>query len=164
VRLVPGVPQSRDARGAAAGRDGRGGRRHDAGVTSPKLLLAAGSVAASLAGLGPAVTHGAAAPVRTGAAGITVSAAAVRAGVAAQASLSAPANASRLVGVASGSPALAGRVRLTVTRASAGATLFTGSLATFHALPVQPGTRLVVSLTKPGGYAGLTASAQLRWS
>jgi len=133
-------------------------------VISPKLLLAASSVAASLVGLGPAVTHEASAPVRTGAEGMAVSATGLRAGVAARASLSVPRDASRLVGIATGSPVLAGRVRLTVTRAADGATLFTGSLATFHALPVQAGTTLVVTLEKPGGYAGLRASAQLRWS
>ena len=134
-------------------------------MTAPKLLLAAGSVAASLAGIGPAVTHGAAsAPVRAGSAGVTVSATDLRAGATVDSTLSVPAGATQLVGAAVGSPVLAGRVHLTVKRASDGATLFTGSLATFHSLPVRAGTGLVVSVQKPAGYAGLKARAVLSWS
>jgi hypothetical protein len=134
------------------------------GVTSPKLLLAAGSIAASLAGIGPAVTHGTTAPVRTSPTGLAVAAGALRAGAAVTTAVSVPTGMTELTGAASGSPALAGRVHLTVRRASDGATLFTGSLATFHTLPVQAGTPLLVSLEKPAGYGGLEASAVLQWS
>ena len=133
-------------------------------MTSPKLLLAAGSVAASLAGLGPAVTHGTTSPVRTGPAGLSVMAGALRAGAPVTTAVSVPEGMTQLVGAASGSPVLANRIRLTVRRASDGATLFVGSLATFHALPVHAGTPLLVSLQKPAGYAGLKASAMLQWS
>ena len=123
-------------------------------MTSAKLLLAAGSVAASLAGIGPAVTHGAsgaADPMMLSAAG-------------SKTTLTVPAGATTIVGRTTGSPALAERTRVTVTRASDGATLFTGSLATFRSLPVQAGTALVVQVQKPTGFAGLRASAQLRWA
>ena len=133
-------------------------------MTSPKLLLAAGSIAASLAGIGPAVTHGTTAPVRTSPAGLTVAAGALRAGASVTTAVSVPAGKTRLVGTASGSPALAGRIRLTVRRATDGAVLFTGSLATFRDLQVQAGTPLLVSLRKPAGYGGLKASGMLQWS
>jgi hypothetical protein len=71
---------------------------------------------------------------------------------------------SQLSGSSSGSPALAGRVHVTVLRAADGAVLFTGSLATFRTLPVQAGTKLVISVQRAYGYAGLKASALLRWS
>ena len=64
----------------------------------------------------------------------------------------------------SGSPALASRARLTVTRSTDGATLFTGSLATFHSLRVTPGSSLVLRVQKPAGFGGLRAGAALRWS
>ena len=151
--------------GAGPGSDTGGPLAHDEPVTSPKLLLAAGSVAASLAGIGPAVTHGASsAPVRAGSAGVTVSATDLRAGAAVDTSLTVPAGSTQLVGAAAGSPVLASRVHLTVTRSSDGATLFTGSLATFHTLPVRAGTGLVVSVQRPAGYAGLKARAVLSWS
>lgn len=134
-------------------------------MSSPRLLLAAGSVAASLAGIGPAVTHGSTvAPVRTSADGVAVTAGSLRAGAPLSSQVVVPAAASRLVGAAAGSRALAARVRLTITRASDDATLFTGSLATFRSLPVQAGTKLVVTVQRVPGYAGLRASAELRWS
>ena len=133
-------------------------------MTSPKLLLAAGSIAASLVGIAPAVTHGTTAPVRTSATGLTVAAGALRAGAPVSTSVSVPAGMTQLTGSASGSPALAGRIRLTVRRATDGALLFTGSLASFRALPVRAGTPLVVSLRRPAGYDGLKASAVLQWS
>ena len=51
-----------------------------------------------------------------------------------------------------------------LVRAADGATLFTGSLATFHTLPVVAGTKLVVTVQKPAGYAGVRAGAALSWS
>ena len=132
---------------------------------SPKLLLAAGSAAASLAGVVPAVTHGSAvAPLHSGAAGVAVSAGSLRAGASTSVRVDVPVGVSQLTGSSSGSPALAGRGHVTVTRAADGATLFTGSLATFRSLPVQAGTTLVVSVQRASGYAGLKASAMLRWS
>lgn len=132
---------------------------------SPKLLLAAGSAAASLAGVVPAVTHGSAVePLRSGAAGVAVSAASLRAGASSSVRVDVPVGVSQLSGSSSGSPALAGRVHVTVLRAADGATLFTGSLATFRTLPVQAGTTLVVRVVRAPGYAGLKASGLLRWS
>jgi hypothetical protein len=136
------------------------------GVTSPRLLLAAGSVAASLAGIGPAVVHGSpvAAPLQVGADGVAVSIAQLRGGSSQAVTVDVPQGISRLSGAASGSPALAGRVRLVVTRGSDGAVLFTGSLATFRSLPVESGASLVVKVQKPVGFRGLEAGALLRWS
>jgi hypothetical protein len=122
-------------------------------VTS-KLLLSAATAAAALASVAPAVTHGS-----TAAANGLVVAAADR-----SATLVAPQRASVLRGAASGSPALAARTRLTIVRTTDGATLFTGSLATFHALPVRAGASLRVQVQRPAGYTGLQASAMLRWS
>jgi hypothetical protein len=88
----------------------------------------------------------------------------LRSGATGSATLVVPASASALTGAASGSPVLANRVRLTVVRTSDGATLFTGSLATFHALAVSPGTQLEVRVAKPLGFRGLRAGAMLRWA
>ena len=135
-------------------------------MTSPRLLLAAGSVAASLVGIAPLAAPGAtpgSAPIRVGSAGIAVSVGQIaRAG--ARAKLVVPTGATKLAGTFSGSPALAARTRLTVARSSDGATIFTGSLATLHSLPVSAGTALVVSVQRPAGYAGLKAVAMLSWS
>ena len=132
---------------------------------SPKLLLAAGSAAASLAGVVPAVTHGSAVePLRSGAAGVAVSAGSLRAGASKTVRVDVPVGVSQLSGSSSGSTALAGRVHVTVLRAADGAILFTGSLATFRTLPVQAGTTLVVRVVRGPGYAGLKASGMLRWS
>jgi len=135
-------------------------------VTSPRLLLAAGSVAASLAGIGPVVVHGsaAAAPLRVGAEGVAVSVAQLRGGASQAVRVDVPAGVSRLSGAASGSPALAARVRLQVVRRSDRAVLFTGSLATFRSLPVASGASLVVRVQKPVGFGGSNAATVLRWS
>jgi hypothetical protein len=122
-------------------------------VTSPRLLLAAGSAAAALVGIVPVASHGAPAsanPMRV-TPGSTVT-------------LVVPAGVARLSGVATGSPALADRARLTVTRASDRATLFTGSLASFRSLAVESGTKLVVSVERPGGFGGLRAGSALAWN
>jgi hypothetical protein len=135
-------------------------------VTSPRLLLAAGSVAATLAGIVPVLSHGAAAavePLQVGAAGVTVAADSLPAGRAYAVTLVVPEGKRTFSGTASGSPRLAALTRLTVTRRSDGATLFTGSVATFRSLAVTPGSSLVLQLRKPVGFAGLAAGAQLRW-
>ena len=134
-------------------------------VTSPRLLLAAGSVAASLAGIGPVVVHGgtAVAPLRVGTDGVAVSVAQLRGGAPQSVTVSVPDGISRLSGAAGG-PAPAGRVRLVVTRSSDGAVLFTGSLATFRSLPVASGASLVVRVQKPVGFGGSNAATVLRWS
>jgi hypothetical protein len=132
-------------------------------MTSPRLLLAAGSVAASLVGIAPLALHSTSAPIRVGAAGIALSAGRIAA-AGAHATLVVPSGKTSLVGTASGSSAVASRTRLTITRSSDGATVFTGSLATFRSLPVSAGTALVVSVQRPAGMAGLKAVALLRWS
>jgi hypothetical protein len=53
---------------------------------------------------------------------------------------------------------------VTVVRASDGATVFVGSLATLRALPVKAGTKLVVRVDRPQGFAGLDARSTLSWS
>jgi hypothetical protein len=139
----------------------------DEAVTSPRLLLAAGTAAAAVISAAPAVSHtgvAASAPVRAGAAGVSIAAGGLRDGATASAAVSVPAGVASLKGAASGSAVLANRVRLTVVRTSDGATLFTGSLATFHALPVVSGTKLEVRVAKPAGYRGLQAGAVLTWS
>jgi hypothetical protein len=135
-------------------------------MTSPRLLLAAGSVAATLAGIVPVLSHGAAAAtgLQVGAAGVVVSVESLPAGRAFSSPLVVPAGVRSLSGVASGSPRLAALTRLTVTRSTDGATLFAGSVATFRSLPVTPGASLVLHLQKPVGFRGLAAGAQLRWS
>jgi hypothetical protein len=134
-------------------------------MTSPVLLLAAGSVAASLVGIAPVVsgTSSGSAPMRVGAEGIAVSAGQI--GTAgARSTLVVPKGVTRIAGTVSGSPALAARTRVTVSRRSDGATIFSGSLATLHSVPVSAGTALVVSVQRPAGYAGLQAVAMLNWS
>jgi hypothetical protein len=132
---------------------------------SPKLLLAAGSAAASLAGVVPSVTHGPATePLHSGAAGVAVTAGSLRVGAPTSVRVDVPVGVSQLTGSSSGSPALAGRVHVIVLRAADGAILFTGSLATFRTLPVRPGTTLVVRVQRAPGYAGLRAGGMLRWS
>jgi hypothetical protein len=135
---------------------------HDEAVMSPRVLFAAGSAAASLAGIAPVLSHGATAaatPLRAGAAGIAVSA--ERSG---STEVVVPAGSARLTGAASGSRALAKRTRLLVIRSSDGATLFTGSVATFRSLAVVPGTKLVVRVVRPAGLAGQRAGTTLSWS
>jgi hypothetical protein len=135
-------------------------------VTSPRLLLAAGSVAASLAGIGPVVVHqsAAAAPLRVGPDGVAVSVSHLRGGTSQAVTIRVPAGISRLSGAASGSSALAGRVRLQVVRSSDRAVLFTGSLATFRSLTVEGGATLLVRVQKPVGFGSLNAGTVLRWS
>jgi hypothetical protein len=135
-------------------------------MTSPRLLLAAGSVAASLVGIAPVASPGTtpgSAPIRVGAAGISVSAAQIDA-AGARAKLVVPEGVTELAGSVSGSPAVAASTRVTVARSSDGATIFVGSLATLHSLPVSAGTKLIVSVQRPAGYAGLKAVAMLTWS
>jgi hypothetical protein len=136
-------------------------------MTSPRLLLAAGSVAATLAGIVPMLSNGTAAgpaPMQVGAAGVAVSVGELPAGQAYRVTLVVPAGVRSFSGVASGSPRLAALTRLKVTRSSDGATLFTGSVATFRSLPVTAGTSLVLRVQKPAGFTGLEAGALLRWS
>jgi len=130
-------------------------------VTSARALITAGTIAATLAGVVPALSHGgqaAAAPVQASAAGISIDAAD------ASSTVVVPAGRRVLRGTAFGSRSYGRLVRLTVVRAADGATLFTGSLATFHTLPVVAGTKLVVSVQKPAGYAVVRAGAALSWS
>ena len=134
---------------------------HDTGVTSSRVLIAAGSIAATLAGIVPVLNHGgqaAAAPLHASAAGISIKAADATSAVVV------PAGRSTLRGTAFGSRAYGKRVHLTIVRAADGATLFTGSLRTFHTLPVVAGTKLVVRVDRPSGNAGLRAGATLSWS
>jgi hypothetical protein len=121
-------------------------------VTSLRVLLAAGSVAASLVGLAPDASHG------------TPAAGPLRLTPASTVTLVVPEGAARLETAVTGSPALANRSKLTVVRSSDGATLFTGSLATLRSLPVVPGTKLVVHVQRPDGFDGLRASAAVAWS
>jgi hypothetical protein len=127
-------------------------------VISSRLLLVTGSVAASLAGIVPAGGHGTAARVTQSPAGLTVSAAD------STSSIVVPMNKRVLRGLAFGNVGYAKRVRLTVVRAADGATLFTGSLATFHTLPVLAGTKLVVTVQTPDARRGVRAGASLTWS
>jgi hypothetical protein len=138
----------------------KGAPNHDACVTSPRVLIAAGSIAATLAGIVPVLNHGGqaeAAPLQASAAGISISAADATSAVVV------PAGTKVLRGTAFGSRAYGKQVRLTIVRAADGATLFTGSLATFHALPVVAGTKLVVRVQRPAGDAGPRAGATLSW-
>jgi len=135
-------------------------------MTSLRLLLAAGSVAATLTGIVPVISHhgSQAAAVTVGSKGVAVAVQQLAAGSTADAQVVVPNGVRALQGRAFGSPALATRSRLTVTRSTDGATLFTGSLATFHSLAVTPGASLVVSVQKPTGFAGLRAGSQLQFS
>ena len=130
------------------------------------MLLAAGTAAATLAGIVPVLSSrpAAAGPMRVDTAGVTVSVQAVHAASSDAATVVVPEGVTSLTGAASGSPALAARARLTVTRSTDGATLFVGSLATFRSLPVVSGASLVVRVQKPIGFTGLRAGALLRWS
>lgn len=120
-------------------------------MTSTRLVLAAASIAAALTGVGPTLSHGAAAdPLRLTPGAVT--------------KLVVPPGATTLVGAPAGSPALADRTRVTVTRVSDGATMFIGSLATLRSLPVLAGSQLVVRASQPAGFAGLGAATQLGWS
>jgi hypothetical protein len=121
-------------------------------VTSFRLLLSAGSVAATLVGAAPALPHGASAsgPARLAPASTVT--------------VVVPTGVTHLAPVLSGSPALASRARVTVTRSADGATIFMGSLATLRSLPVVAGTKLVVHVSKPVGFDGLRASATVAWS
>lgn len=122
-------------------------------MTYTRLLLAAGTAAAALGSLGPLGYSGAAAagPLQVG--GRTGTTAVV-----------VPSTAHLLTARASGSVAVAAQTRVTVVRTTDGATLFTGSLATFKALQVAPGTSLQVRVQRPARYAGLKAAAMLQWS
>ena len=136
-------------------------------MTSTRLLLTAGSVAATLAGIVPVISSSPAAaqsPLRVNATGVAVSVAPMCGGADATAMMVVPEGITSLAGAASGSPALAARTRLVVMRTADGATLFTGSLATFRSLPVVAGASLRVSVVKPAGFGGLRAGALLRWS
>lgn len=130
-------------------------------LAAGKLILAAGTAAAAIASVAPG-THAGSTPVTVGPGGVQVAVAKVS-GTAA-ATVVVPQGVTRLSGSSSGSSALAARTRLVVVRSSDGATLFTGSLATFRSLPVVAGTKLSVQIAKPAGHTGLRASASLRWS
>lgn len=140
-------------------------------MTSPRIMIAAGSIAATLAGIVPALPHGTSADPATSSAavsvrpeGVAVSAARLRAGVVSKKTFVVPQGVAKLTGATDGSPALAARVRLTVVRTSDHATLFSGSLSTFAALPVVAGDKLQVRVQRPAGFAGLRATATLDWS
>lgn len=120
-------------------------------MTSPRLVLAAASVAAALTSVGPVLSNGGASdPLHLTPGAVT--------------KLVVPAGATTLVGAPTGSPALADRTRVTVTRVSDGAMMFVGSLATLRSLPVLAGTQLVVRASQPAGFGGLHAATQLGWS
>lgn len=123
-------------------------------MTTTRLLLAAATTAAAAVGVVPAVHGGSAqasGPLTVGDRSATTT-------------FVVPQSAKLLTGRTSGSEAVAARTRLTVVRSSDGATLFTGSLATFSALRVVPGTKLQVHVERPAVYAGLKADATLAWS
>lgn len=127
---------------------------HDVPVTATRLLLAAATTAAAAAGIVPAVHSGSAqasGPLTVGDASATTT-------------IVVPQSAKLLTGKTAGSQAVAARTRLTVVRTADGATLFTGSLATFKSLAVAPGTKLQVRVERPAVYAGLKADATLAWS
>jgi hypothetical protein len=113
-------------------------------VTSARLLLATGTVAASLVGVVPMVGHGASA----------ASGPVARPG---RTTLVVPKGATVLRGLPFGA---ARDARMTVVRASDGAVLFTGTPATFHVLPVAAGTKLVVTVHG----APRAAGSRLTWS
>jgi hypothetical protein len=122
-------------------------------VTSTRLLLAAATAAAALGSVGP-LGHGgadAAGPLQVG--GRTGTTAVV-----------VPAGRHLLTAQTLGSVAVAAQTRVTVVRTADGATLFTGSLATFKALQVAPGTSLQVRVQRPARYAALKAASVLQWS
>jgi hypothetical protein len=121
-------------------------------VTSSRILVAAGTVAAALASVGPVVAHG------------SNGAAALRLEPGTKVDVVVPAAAKLLRGKVWGSPALAERSHVTVVRAADGATVFTGSLATLRTLRVKAGTKLVVRVDRPDGFAGLRASTAISWS
>lgn len=121
-------------------------------TSSARVALAAGTVAATLAGVVPMVSHG---PATTNRAAVTATTGTT---------LVVPKAATVLVGQANGSQALARAVHLTVVRSSDGATLFTGTLATFHTLPVVAGAKLVLKVQRPSGFTGATAGASLRFA
>ena len=122
-------------------------------MINPRLLLAAGTVAASLIAIAPGLAHNnkgtADSPLRLGATGSST--------------LVVPAGMTQLTGVAWGSPAVDSHTRLTVVRSSDGAKLFIGSLSTFHALPVTVGTKLELRVQRPVAYAGLKAGTVLQF-
>jgi hypothetical protein len=126
----------------------------DEAVTATRLLLAAATTAAAAAGIVPAVHNGSAqasGPLTVGDASSTTT-------------IVVPQSAKLLTGQTAGSRAVAAHTRLTVVRSTDGATLFTGSLATFTSLAVAPGTKLQVRVERPAAYAGLKADATLAWS
>jgi hypothetical protein len=134
------------------------------GVISVKLMATAGTLAAAAVGL-PVAHAGRAnapAPLRVGVDGVALAADAVVAPAIAEVVV--PQRTGALVAERTGSPAAARRIRLTVTRAADGATLFTGTLATFERLPVSAGERLTVHVERSGATHGLRASATLAWS
>ena len=136
-------------------------------MTSARLLLAAGSVAAALVGVAPVLAQSGStstSPLQVGQKGVVVSVAQLQGKGSAIATVVAPADAARLTGTASGSPALAAQSRLTIVRVSDGATLFMGSLSTFRSLAVPPGTKLQLRVQKPAGFSRLRAGALLQWS
>ena len=111
----------------------------------PRLLLAAGTVAASLVAIGPVLANNgspAASPdsLRVGATGSSM--------------LVVPADASMLSGTAFGRAAIGTRIHLTIERVPDGATLFTGSVRSFHGLPVAAGTTLRVQMRPAGRVRG----------
>lgn len=141
-------------------------------MTSPRILLAAGSIAATLAGVVPAISHGSSpanaatrpAAVSVRPEGVSVTAERLRAGVLVRTTAVVPQGIAHLVASTTGSSAFAARVRITVTRASDGATLFSGSLARFGSLAVTSGDALRVQVVRPAGFAGLNAATMLSWS
>ena len=122
-------------------------------MTSPRLLLVAGTVAASLVAIGPVLADG----------GSAASTAPLRVGTTGTSTLVVPADAAMLSGTAWGGPAVAARIQLTIVRVSDGAKLFIGSLGSFHGLPVEAGSTLQVRIDRPAAYAGLKVGTVLRF-
>lgn len=122
-------------------------------MTSPRLLLVAGTVAASLTAIGPVFAHS----------GPASSSSPLRVGTTGSSTLVVPAGAAMLSGEAWGSPAVGARTHLTIVRVSDGAKLFIGSLQSFHGLPVDGGTTLQVRIDRPVAYAGLNAGTVLQF-
>jgi hypothetical protein len=133
-------------------------------MNSSRILITAGTVAATLVGIVPVANDNSARPgaISVDRTGIAVVADALQ-GSAATAVI-VPAGVTQLDGVATGSPTVAKHVTVRLVRVADGATLFVGTLATFRSLQVAPGDRLRLSFTPGAGYRGLHAAARLSWS
>jgi hypothetical protein len=136
-------------------------------VISPRILLACAGALAALAALPVAYASASSSSpsgldVRTE--GVAVATSGLRPGVASNTTVVVPEGAAALSAETTGSPAVVRHVRITVVRASDGATLFVGSLGSFSRLPVAAGEKLRVRVVRTPGADGLTGSATLAWA